>query len=182
MTIIIGITGLARSGKNTAAEYLSSLYGFKVFTPSDVIKTELMRRGIVISKENISKLGDLMREEFGRNVIAVKTLEKASNFPKVAITGIRSPEEVKYFRYEADKFYLLCIEAKEDKRFSRRSKADPQFRSAFFERDNRDIENKGLGKVIEKADYVIKNNHTKNNLYKKVDEFLKKVVVKDITI
>ncbi len=180
MTIIIGITGLARSGKDTAAEYLASLYGFKVFTLSDVIKTELMRRGMVISKENMSKLGDIMREEFGRNVIAIKILEKASKFPKVAITGIRSPEEVKYFKYEADKFYFLCIEANEDKRFGRRSKADPQFRSKFFERDKRDIENKGLGEVIEKADYVIKNNHSKENLYRKVDEFLKTVVVKDM--
>ena len=182
MTIIIGITGLARSGKDTAAEYLASSYGFKVFTMSDVIKTELMRRGMIISKENMSKLGDIMREEYGRNVVAIKTLEKSSNFAKVAITGMRSPEEIKYFRYEADKFYLLAIEANDDKRFERRSKEDPQRRSEFYVRDERDIKNKGLDKVIDKANCVIKNNYSKKYFYNKIDEFLKAFVVKDMKI
>jgi dephospho-CoA kinase len=178
MSLIIGITGLARCGKDTVADYLANSFGFKVFTMSDVIKTELMKKNMIITKDNMSKLGDLMRDEFGKNVVAVKTLERAKKFPKVVITGLRSPEEVKFFKYESDKFFLINVFSNDKLRFRRRSQLDPNLPSEFYKRDNRDLKNKGLDEVIKKADYVINNNYSLDNLYKKVDEILKDIVDK----
>jgi len=38
--MIIGLTGLARCGKNTAADYLKKKYGFEVLVFSDILVEE----------------------------------------------------------------------------------------------------------------------------------------------
>ena len=170
--IIIGITGLARSGKDTVADYIAEKHSFKVFTMSDTLRSECMKRGMDISKDNLSLIGDTMRKEFGNDIVAVKTIEKAGNFPRSIITGVRSPEEIDVFKQHSPGFILLSVEALDSSRFGRRTEKDPKTETGFFARDERDKENKGLGDVIEMADYTMTNNGTLDQLYGDVDKFL----------
>ena len=179
MSLVIGITGLARSGKDTLADYLVRNYSFKKLNMSDVISVELMKRGQPVTKDNMSKLGDRMRQEFGNDIIMIKTLEKAKNYENVVITGLRSPEEVSEMRYRNSNFFLVCIDADRDIRFARRTGDDPQAESEFFTRDERDINNKGLGKVIGIADIIIDNNRTFEDLHNKINEKLSSILNKD---
>ncbi|MBW6451505.1 MAG: AAA family ATPase [DPANN group archaeon] len=176
MSIIIGVTGLARAGKDTMADYLVRKYNFKKFNMSDVISLELMKRGKQVTKENMSLLGDQMRKEFGNDIIIIKTLEKCKNFDNTIITGFRSPEEVSEMRYRSNNFFLFSINAEKEIRFSRRTDIDPQTESEFFERDTRDIDNKGLGRVIESADISIDNNSTFEKLDEQIDKNLKHIL------
>lgn len=173
--IIIGITGLARAGKDTVADYIAEKYNFKVFTMSDTLKGECMKRNLEITKDNLSKIGDAMRKEFGNDIVAVKTIEKAKNFPKSIITGVRSPEETDLFKRASSHFILLSIAADDKKRFERRSERDPNTETEFFARDERDMKNKGLGDVLEMSDHDIENNGTLDELYEKLDTFIENI-------
>jgi len=170
--IIIGITGLARSGKDTVADYIAEKHNFKVFTMSDTLKSECMKRNLKITKDNLSLIGDAMRKEFGNDIVAVKTIEKAKNFPRSIITGVRSPEEIDIFKDHCPGFILLAVEAPDSNRFGRRTEKDPDTEVGFFSRDERDMKNKGMGDVIEMADMSIKNAGTLEDIYRKVDLFM----------
>ncbi len=170
--IIIGLTGLARSGKDTVADYIAEKYDFKVFTMSDTLKSECMKRNLEISKDNLSLIGDAMRKEFGNDIVAVKTIEKAGNFPRSIISGVRSPEEIDVFKDHCPGFILLTVEAPDTSRFNRRTEKDPDTEAGFFARDERDMKNKGMGDVIEMADKAIKNDSTLEDLYRNIKEFM----------
>lgn len=173
--MILGITGLACGGKQVAAEYLKDKYGFELLDfAADSIVAEAKTRGLEPTKMNLSILGDELRKTGGMAVFAKIILKKIKS-DKTAITGFRSPEEVDYIRNEyVDDFYLIEIHANPVVRFKRRRPSDPQIEQDFFARDERDIQNKGLGKVIEIADYRIENNNTAEELYAKIDEFMQK--------
>jgi dephospho-CoA kinase len=173
--MIIGLTGLAGSGKDSVAKYLNEKYGFLVLVFSDVLVEEAKKRGIEPTKMNLSVIGDEFRTAGGNAAIAKKLLEKIDTEKNYALSGLRSPEEVYAIQNEVLDFNLVYIDSQKNTRFKRRRPEDPQTEKEFFERDERDIENKGLGKVIEMADYTIANEGTLEELHKKVDELIIKL-------
>lgn len=174
--MIIGVTALARAGKDTFADYLTSKYGFPKLNMSDVIAEELVRRGLEPTKDNRSLLGDEWRKQYGMDIVIQKTLEKAQTYENVVITGIRSVEEVDFLRKNSKSFCLVAIVADLNIRFSRRDNLDPETLEGFTARDERDVKNKGLGKVIEMADYTLTNNYkTTEEFYKEIDFLMQKI-------
>jgi len=173
--MIIGLTGLARCGKNTAADYLKKKYGFEVLVFSDILVEEAEKKGMKPTKMNLSILGDELREKQGNAVLAKKLLEKINPEKNYVLNGVRSPEEADYIRNELLNFYLIYVYANKVIRFKRRKQDDPQTEAKFFERDERDIENKGLGKTLKMADYRIDNSSDLNSLYKQADELMEKI-------
>lgn len=157
------------------AKYLSDKYGYRLLVFSDVLVEEAKRKGIEPTKMNLSVLGDELREKSGNAALAKKLLEQIDPEKSYVLSGMRSPEEVYAIQNEVIDFHLIYIEADKAIRFSRRRPEDPQSEKEFFERDERDIENKGLGKVIEMADYTIANNGSVQELYSKVEEMLKSI-------
>ena len=167
--IIIALTGLARSGKDTAANVLEKKFGFKKLVFSDFLRAEVERRGLEISKENMSKVGDELRKAEGMDCVAKRLWLEAKKFEKVVAVGMRSVEEAEFLKGRAGSFYLIALKADPSMRFERKSEADPQAEKDFFARDERDVANKGLGKIIGLADIVIENNSTLDALEKKVE-------------
>ena len=178
MDIVIGLTGLLRSGKDTAADHVVQKYGYIKVNMSDVLRDELIRQGKEASKINMSILGDEWRTLYGKDIVMRKTLEKAQNFRKIIITGVRSPMEVQTIKKYAFKFKLIAVEATKDSRFSRRIESDPQSPEKFFSRDTRDIQEKGLSEVISNAEYIIDNNSTEEDLFSKVEATLDRIEYK----
>lgn len=174
MKKILGVTGLAGCGKDTVAKYLVEKYNFDWFNFSDILRDECKKQNIEPTKMNLSKIGDKYREEKGMGGLAVGILEKIkkSEKNKIAITGFRSPEEVDYIRNNVEDFTLIEIRTDPLIRWERRKESDPQNKEEFFERDSRDKELKGLGKVIDISDEVISNNSTVQDLKKETDKFI----------
>ena len=169
MLFVIGLTGLAGSGKGEVSKYLASEYDFKKLVFSDVVRDEAKTRGLLNSNQNyeeqkyvLSKLGEAMRRESGRmGILAEKLVEKIKNgdYERAVVDGFRSVEEVNLFRGSFDKFYLVLVDADANIRFSRRKNQDPSTTvEAFSKRDRENIEVMGLGKTIEMADLTIRNN------------------------
>ncbi len=111
----------------------------------------------------------------GNAALAKKMLDKIDPEEDYVISGVRSPEEVYAIQNEVIDFCLILIDSDKSTRFKRRRPEDPQTENEFFERDERDIEKKGTGKVMEMADFTIVNSGSVDELYKKVDELLVKI-------
>ena len=173
--MIIGLTGLARCGKDTMAAYLKEKYGYEILVFSDVLVEEAEKRGLEPTKMNLSILGDELRAAEGNAVVAKRLMKKIDKEKEYVLSGVRSPEEVYAIQNEMLDFNLVYIDTERSTRFKRRKPEDPQSEEDFFERDGRDIQNKGLGKVIEMADYTISNNSSVKEFYKKIDELVKKI-------
>lgn len=173
--MIIGLTGPARSGKDTVAHYLMEEYGFKHFDfYRDVLLAELESRGMEPTKDNASIIGDELRKGKGRGVMAELLFPKIDAEDAV-VTGFRSPEEVEFFREKTSHFFLLMTSAPRDVRYDRRDERDPQTKDDFFGRDERDLKNKGMETVFMMADHTIDNNGTIEDLKERVDEIMDEV-------
>jgi len=143
---------------------------------SDVLRDELLRQGKEPTKKNMALLGDEWRKIYGMDIVMRKTLERAEKYERTVITGIRSIEEVEYIRHNAKSFCLVAIVADAEVRFSRRNELDPQTREEFFARDEIDIKNKGLGKVISAAEFCLVNNYsTKEEFHAEIDKLMTKI-------
>ncbi len=169
---ILAITGLARSGKDTAAKYIAKKYRFHWLDMSrDILQQELMERNMEITKGNLSEIGDFLRKEYGNDIVARRIIEiiRKKKIEKAIVSGIRGPEEAECLRKLASIFYLLRIHAPEKARIARGE-------SGIKERDTRDISNKGLARVLEMADIIIENNGTLEEFYKNIDKAMAPIV------
>jgi len=171
--LCIGIAALARGGKDSFAARLKNQFAFEQLNLSDVLKEELVRQGKEPTKMNMSILGDEWRNLYGYDIVLIKTLEKGKDQKRLVITGIRSVEEVEHLKKNHPNFILITVNTSQFNRFARRKESDPQTQEEFMARDRRDIENKGLGKVIEMTDHTIDNDGTMAEFEQKIDTLIK---------
>lgn len=165
------VVGLARSGKDTVAEFIERNYGLRKFVLSDVLAEELKKRRRKVSKKGMVELGDELRKKHGMDVVARKLhkkIIKSKAKKDILIVGARSIEEVNYFRKKMKKVFIVRVEASLKERFSRRSSLDPSNMKEFRKRDLIDKKNKGMEKVLSKADFIVRNDRGKRELHKKI--------------
>lgn len=181
--IVIGVSGYAASGKSEFANYLKEKYGFKVFEFSETIEEEakklkLLEENLSLEekKRELSEIGKKIRENYGReDIFALKIIEKikSEKFGKIVVSGFRNLAEVNAFKKDFGKnFYLIFIEANAKIRYERRKLQDPNFNltfEEFLERDKRDEKELGLRDLKEVANFVVENNSSLEDFYKKID-------------
>src|SRR3989344_1049855 len=73
--MIIGVTGNYGAGKDSFAEILMEKNFFHI-SFSDILREELQNQGKKISRDNLIKIGNEMREKCGAEVLAKKALDK----------------------------------------------------------------------------------------------------------
>ncbi len=174
--MIIGIAGTIGSGKDTIAEYLVKK-GFYYFSLSDEIREILKEKNIPETIENLVKMGNKLRKKFGPSYLA-KVVKKKLKRPAV-ITSIRNVNEIKSFKKLND-FFLIGITANRKIRFKRikkrNSKRDKLTYQNFVKQEEAQ-EQAGENEIhlslcLKNADYLIENNGTFDELYKKVEEII----------
>lgn len=171
--MLLGVTGLARVGKDAFADFLVRNYSFTKLNLSDCLRDELIKTGKEPTKGNMCILGDEWRAKWGYDIVIRRTLERAQKSSRVVITGLRSVEEVEFMRSGSNDFQLVAIVASDETRFSRKTSDDPQDFESFIGRDRRDIEKKGLDKVLALADHVIDNDSGGWEIHKKAAELMR---------
>ena len=99
MPLVIGLTGLAGSGKGEVASYLFKKHNFSKFVFSDILREEAEKRGLLKnksyeqSKKVLSILGRELREKSGKmEVLAEMLVEKikSDNLENVVVDGFRA--------------------------------------------------------------------------------------------
>jgi len=181
--IKIGVTGLLCSGKDTFASYLKSK-GFEHISLSDMLREELKKNNLEITRENLQKIGNELRKTRGNDILARLALEKMEPNKKYVITSIRNPLEVKKLA-SSKNFVLVNIDSSIETRFKRmqlrqRNEKDPSSFEEFIASEAKELTPKeesgqNLTACIKMARIIINNDSNEEEFYKKIDETMPKI-------
>ncbi len=187
--MILCVVGLHGSGKGEVADILSGR-GFAVLDMGDIIREEMARSGIVVTRETDRSFPVELREKRGKDIVAVLTVEKLRKLDSddIVLTGIRSTYELDYLRSKVPSLTLVAVETPTEVRFERlRARgrpSDPKTLEEFNERDEREAKanmgseryrKAGLNAVIAMADYRIANSGTRDELKEAVGKVLSNI-------
>lgn len=180
--MFIGLTGTLASGKGFVADFFKQK-GFIYLSLSDELREYLKSEEIEITRENLIKYGNKLREKSGADALAQLIFEKIKNqeYKKVVIDSIRNPAEVQLFEKNLKNFFLIAIDAPTKTRFKRlvdrnRNEQEPLAWNEFAKKDK--ISN-GVGqpdsgqqvlKCMKLAKFLIKNEGTKQDAIKKIEK------------
>jgi len=178
--LIIGLVGQRCSGKGTAASFLKARYKVETQTFSHVLNEILALLGPPGTRKNLQNLAMDLRRRFGQDVL-VKPLKKFINESRariVVVDGLRVWAEVEMLRSFKNNL-LVYIAAPAKIRFERLKKSGGKAGregvdfKGFLRLDGRETELL-IKKIGKKADVVVDNTGTKEDLYKKIDQIIKK--------
>ena len=178
--MIIGITGLFASGKDTVANYLASK-GFDHFSLSAILREEAKEQNIEPTRENLIALGSSLKEYEGHDVLAKKSVEKISG--NTVVTSIRHPREVIFFKNKFPDFKLIIVDADPKIRYERAVKRARSGDSigTFEEFIITENEERGKGggqefdEVFKLTDIKINNDGNLDELYQNIDRVIDKL-------
>jgi len=165
--MIIGLTGRNAAGKGLAAEFLKSK-GFAFHSLSDVIREEVGRRGLPVTRDNLIATGRELRARHGTGHLAERILERIEPGQNYVVDSFRHEDEVAVFR-RISGFHLLAVQADPQKRFerirARRRESDPQTYDAFLELEQKEstslqAEGQNLTATEAVADHALRNDGT----------------------
>ena len=173
MTKILAFVGMPASGKSVASSILGES-GIKVVNMGDVIREEIVLRGLEPTDTNVGGVGTDLRNKEGKDAVANRCIPKirAADAKFLVVDGVRSLAEVNCFKkvFGTD-FTLVSIDAPIELRFARvkaRGRSDDMKNiDALRVRDEREL-GWGMGEAIAAADIVIENIGTLDDFRKKI--------------
>lgn len=176
--IILGFTGLPASGKGTAAKYYSDKYGAPTFRFSTSMRDLLDRLYLPQSRENMSTISRITREAFGQDLYAkvmAGDVGKAEH-DIVVVEGIRRMDDVVELK-KLPNFKLVAIEADMKIRYERlkvrgENSDDTSKTWEQFQKDHELETEISIPPVMAKADVVVNNDGTLEELYKQLDALI----------
>lgn len=183
--MLICLTGLPGSGKTVSAK-IFKVNGFKVIGMSLGIKQLMKKQKIEINNKNLRNFSNELRKKYGNEIVARLTVEKAKTLlkkgekqeVKLLIDGIRSLQEIEYFKKLFKKIYVIAIISNQKIRYNRISKRarkdDTKSYKDFLWRENKELK-WGLEETIESADILIFNNSTKKELKNNIYSLIQKL-------
>ena len=179
---VLGIVGMPGSGKAVAREVAEKM-GYVTVIMGDVVREEAKRRGVKPTPENLGLIMLELRREFGPDIVAKRTVEKMKRLKNevIVIDGIRSLDEVEFFKKFYPNLKLIAIHSSPKTRFKRlkmrKRRDDPEDWMEFYDRDRREL-GVGIGDVIALSDFMIVNEGTKESLEEEVTKVFE-VAVED---
>ena len=182
--MIIGLTGTNGSGKDALADYLKEK-GFSYHSLSDIIRDELRKKNLELTREHHIKQGNDLRKTFGPGILGKKVADKIrkSGNKDSVVVSIRNLNELQELR-KLPEFHFIFVDAPVKMRYERTVKRASQRDKENFEefKQKEEIEMKGtvdhvqqLGLCKKKADKIIINDGTLEQLYKQIEQFLSKI-------
>jgi dephospho-CoA kinase len=182
MDQIICITGLPGSGKSLSAEIFKK-NGFRVIEMSSAVKHLMAEQKIKVDNKSLRNFSTELRRKYGKEVVAKLVSKNISSSAshksrKILINGVRSLQEIKYFRKIFPHIIVIAITSPEQTRYKRivkRSRPDDmQSFKDFMWREKKEI-SWGLKSAIEHADVIISNSSTKQALNASIKKFILKL-------
>lgn len=185
--IIIGITGTIGAGKGTIVDYLVRNKGFIHFSArEDVINKEIEKRGLTITRDNMVLVANDLRKNYGPSYVAEELFKMAQNSNKnCVLESLRTVGEIESLKKKG-KFFLFAVNADQKIRYDRvqernNAQSDNVSFEKFVEQEGTEMKSddpnkQNLSKCISMADYVFDNNSSLDDLYRKIDQILIKII------
>lgn len=179
--IIIGLAGEIASGKDTIARYYEKKYGASMYRFSDVLRDVLKRLHLPENRKNLAQASLMLRQGFGEDVFSHAVAEEVANDRSalIVVDGVRRETDVKGTQ-NLPGFRFLFVTADPKRRFDRLTQrnqnADDSTKT--FEEFLSDSEletEQQISRLRAKADFVIDNNGTLEDLYRQADLFIEKM-------
>jgi|SRR3989338_10790236 len=185
--VIIGVTGTLCSGKGVIVEFFKKK-GFVSISLSDILREEANINNIELTRENLQKLGNLIREKHGSGVLAVLALEKVKDKDNVIIESIRNPGEVEVLKNNKN-FKLIGVNAPRElrierllKRYNESSrKEDPISREEIInkididEGKNQSSSGQQVIECLKMIDFYILNDRDLDYMHEELEKFFKEL-------
>ncbi|MDH5386780.1 MAG: AAA family ATPase, partial [Candidatus Aminicenantes bacterium] len=173
---LIGLTGTNGSGKGEVASFFVKK-GYAYHSLSDIIREELRKQGQTITRDNLIRMGNLMREQFSPDILARLVMKKVKG--NAVIDSIRNPKEVEFLKNQVG-FILISVDAPVEIRYERVKKRGREESAStlqeFMAKEAEEMTAKERGQQLQvcmkMADYTIQNDGTLQDLHKKLEEFL----------
>jgi dephospho-CoA kinase len=168
------IVGMPAAGKNIAKDYAISR-GIPYFATGDLVRAEVVKRGLEATPENMAKVSTELRGDDGMGVtrIAMSSAVKAGT-SVVMIEGMRSWPEIELIRQKASAVvvaFLAPLSLRRERIISRGRSDDSA--DGFAGRDKREIAY-GASVPIALADEYILNTKTPADAMASLDAIVAK--------
>ncbi len=177
--IILGLAGEIVSGKGTVARYLVEKYGGSTHRFSTMLRDVAKRMYLEENRENLQKLSTAFRHYFGDDALSKAIYHDVINdeHAVVAVDGVRRFPDVEYL-HTLSEFKLVYIETSVENRYKRiieRGENADDTSKTFdeFKNDQKREAEKDIRDLREKADFVIDNNGSFDELYKQINKIIK---------
>jgi len=182
--MLIGITGTDGAGKGTVVDYLVRKHGFVHYSARELLLEEIKKRGQEVTRNNLRLTANALRKEHGDDVIVRIGIDRmeAEGADKAIIESIRALAEETTLKAEGG--ILLAVDADPKTRYQRisgrKSASDLVSFEEFTKQENlemNDSDPHGMqkAKVMQAADFTIKNNASTKVLGEAIEDFLKAV-------
>lgn len=179
--VVLAIVGLPGAGKTEAIKYVVEKTGWpKVYFGNSTFD-ELKKQGLKVNEVNERKVREELREKFGMAAFAILSLSKIKKLYRdssVILESLYSWEEYEVLSKEyKEAFMVLAIYAspriRKQRLVTRRER--PLTVEEFVSRDYSQIANLHQAGPIARADYIVINEGTFQDLRKNLDQVLKKI-------
>ena len=184
---IFGVTGTNGSGKDTVGEMLVERHNFALVSNSDQLREEARKRGLPVTRKNLSEISAEWRRKEGLGVLSKKSYNKFLSFDKkhdgLAIISLRHPGEAEYIQSLGGK--VIWVDADPRVRYARISKnvhargragEDDKTFEEFMAEEEREMQHSGdsatlnMSAVKERADIFLENNGNDIDAFKDAAE------------
>jgi len=177
MTLYIGLIGKIGCGKSEFSKYLVKNQKAEIFRFSKILEDVLTRLSVPVTRTNLQNLGMGLRDYINKDVIITAAKNDLKNLKAevVVIDGIRYPNEVALLRSFPENLFVY-VDAPAELRYGRASARGTRGEATLSFEDFMKSEKKkteaGIEKLAKKADVVIKNTGTLEDLHKNIERTL----------
>lgn len=178
--LILAIVGMPGAGKTEASNFFKAK-NFETLRFGSVIDERIKEEGLPWSPENNNYYRQKIRKELGMAGVAVKMMPKIEEAllekTDIVLDGLYSWEEYNYLKKKIPNLILLCIYARPAIRYKRLFERKERIFTLeeARKRDVDELETTNKGGPIAISDYLIKNETTKEDLCKELENYLDKL-------
>lgn len=179
---IVGITGTLGSGKGEVSAFLRSK-GFVHFSVRDFLTGELKRRGLTVNRDEMTMLANELRTTHGPSYIIEQIYATAAaKGGNAIIESVRAKGEVDFLKKKGA--LIIAVDAPAKVRYervrSRKSDLDHVTYDKFLadekrEMDSDDAFRQNIRDCMRRADFVVTNDGTLEELHKQIEKVLPKI-------
>ncbi len=178
--VIFGFAGLIASGKGTVASYFEEQHQASTYKFSTMLRNLLDRIYVPQNRDNIIKISEAIRTLFGEDIMAKTIAHDVDNANNtiIVVDGIRRLADIEYLK-KLPHFVMVEIFANPETRYTRLTQrgenADDTTKTyEQFLNDHQRSTELSILEVIPFAKERIDNNGTEADLYRQLDDLVKK--------